>query len=350
MFDDFVKEFSNYPLKEIIKAVADNHPDHVRTSVKIVQGAYVPIISFEEMLKNIKDGESILITARAYGEIIRQFEEVKELEFVRYYIYPVLRAEQYDYDRLKVRIPARLSSFENVRIPKIIHYCWFGQKEIPAQYRKWMESWKKYCPDYEIIKWNELNYDIHKCKYMSQAYKMKQWAFVSDYARIEIINQFGGIYLDVDVELKKNIDEMLMNESFCGFESNEYVNFGLGFGSKKNNPILNGIKEYYDNTDFIRDDGTLNQTNCPVIQTEIMSRHGLRRNGGFQIVDGMAVYPSRILCGMSPHSFRIERSLKHTYAIHHFEGSWLKDQSEKKALIKAMKKWSNNDNYIYPDI
>lgn len=350
MFEDFVKEFSKYPLIDSIKAIVDNSPDRVSASLKTVQGVGIPIISFEEMVKRIEVDEKILITTAAYEEIIKQIAETKELDAVCYYIYPVLRIEQYDYDRLKRRLPSKLSSLETIQIPKAIHYCWFGGKEIPSQYREWMESWKKCCPDYEIIEWNESNYDVHKCKYTSQAYNMKQWAFVSDYARIDIVNQFGGIYLDVDVELKKNIDEMLRNEAFCGFESDEYVNFGLGFGAKKNNPVLGEIKEYYDNTDFIRDDGTLNRINCPVIQTEIMCRHGLKRNGEFQVVKGMSVYPSRILCGMSPHSFRVERNLKHTYAIHHFEGSWMEDKSEKKALIAAMKKWSNNDNYIYPDL
>lgn len=350
IFDDFVRECSKYHLKENIKAVVDNYPDCAEVISKTVQGVDIPIISFEEMLKKIKNTDKILITTMAYEEIIKQLDKTKLLKNIDYYIYPVLRNEQRDCDRLNIAIPSQLAYYREIQIPKTIHYCWFGGKEIPERYRRWMESWKKYCPDYEVIEWNESNYDVHKCRYMGQAYDMKQWAFVSDYARIDIVNQFGGIYLDTDVELKKNIDEMLMNEAFCGFESDEYVNFGLGFGAKKNNLILGEIKEYYDNTDFIRDDGTLNQTGCPSIQTEIMKRHGLECNGEFQIVDGMVVYPSRILCGMSPHSFRIERNPKYTYAIHHFEGSWLEDKSEKRSMILAMKKWSENDNYIYPDL
>ncbi len=350
MFDDFVREFSNYHLKEIIKVVVDNHPERVGYSSKIMQGAHIPIISFEEMVKNIKDGEKILITAGAYEEIIKQFEKTKELENICYYSYPVLRTEQYDFDRLKVRLPLRLSSFEKVRIPKKIHYCWFGRKEIPVQYRKWMESWKKYCPDYEVIEWNELNYDVHKNKYVSQAYEAGKWAFVSDFARIDIVNKYGGVYLDADVELTKNLDELLMNNGFCGFETSEYVNYGLGFGSEKGHPILCEIKEYYENKDFVRSDGTFDQTTCPFIQTEIMKRHGLVCNGEFQTVEGLTVYPSRVLCGMSPHSFRIGRDLSCTYAIHHFSGSWIEDKKEKNTFISAMKKWSNNDNYIYPDI
>lgn len=350
VFDIFVKKFSKYRLKDNLKAIVDNHSEQISSSVKVVQGTNIPIISFEAMIKSIRYGDKILITTAAYEEIIEQLEKTDILKIIDYYIYPVLDIDYYDYKRLDIRIPSQLSSHRSIQFPKTIHYCWFGNNEIPDQYGKWMESWKRYCPDYEIIEWNERNYDVHKRKYISQAYETKQWAFVSDYARIDIINQYGGVYLDVDVELTKNIDEMLMNDAFCGFESNEYVNFGLGFGAKKNDSILGEIKEYYDNMSFIQGDGTLNRISCPFIQTEIMKRHGLKCNGEFQIVSGMTVYPSRVLCGMSPHSFRIERNLKHTYAIHHFEGSWVEDKSEKNALISAMKKWSKNDNYIYPDL
>lgn len=350
VFDSFVKEFADYDLEDSIRAVVDNNPDVVKVSVKKVNGCSVPLISLEGMIRNIKNTDKIIITTDAYEEIIEQLEKIKGINDIKYYIYPVLRIEQYDYEQLKIKIPSQLSSCKSVQIPKTIHYCWFGGKEIPMQYRKWMESWNIYCPDYEIVEWNEKNYDIHKSRYISQAYEMKQWAFVSDYARIDIINQYGGIYLDVDVELIKNIDEMRKNQAFCGFENKEYVNYGLGFGAKKDYFILQEIKEYYDGIEFIKENGMLNQTRCPFIQTKIMKRYGLKCNGKFQLVEGMAVYPSRILCGMSPYSFRIEQNPIYTYAIHHFAGSWIEDKKEKSALISAMKKWSKNDNYIYPDL
>lgn len=350
LFDSFVKEYADFDLEESIKAVVDNNPDLVRVRVKIVNGFFVPLISFDEMIKHINRGDRILITASAYEEIIQQLEKVKKVNDIEFYIYFVLEIDQHDYNRLKIEIPSESLSHGETQIPKIIHYCWFGGKEIPVQYRKWMESWKKYCSDYEIIEWNEKNYDVHKSKYMSQAYERGQWAFVTDYARIDIINQFGGVYLDVDVELIKNIDELLMNQAFCGFENTEYVNYGLGFGAKKNSLILKDVKEYYDNTSFIYGGGILNQTRCPMIQTKIMKRHGLNCNGEFQLVKGMAVYPSRVLCGMSPYSFRVERNPVYTYGIHHFAGSWIQDKKEKNVLISAMRKWSKNDNYIYPDL
>ena len=104
-------------------------------------------------------------------------------------------------------------------IPKIIHYCWFGGAELPEKDRKCIESWKKFCPDYQIIEWNENNYDVTKNTYMYQAYQAKKWGFVPDYARLDIIYQHGGIYLDTDVELVKNLDSLLENDAFMGFVS-----------------------------------------------------------------------------------------------------------------------------------
>lgn len=344
-----MKEFFVFSFEHNIKAIVDNKADSYIASEKMINNTSIPIISFNQMLNDIRDDDCILITTSMYEEIIEQIRSVDMLQNTPYYIYSILRVDQYDSDRLKAEIPLKLSIYRDIHIPKVIHYCWFGRKEKPLRYKKWMESWKYYCPDYEIVEWNENNYDVHKNKYVSQAYEMQKWAFVSDYARVDIISQYGGIYLDTDVELIKNIDELLMNDAFCGFENRQFVNYGLGFGAKKSHPIVNEIKEYYDGIDFILGDGTLNQITCPVIQSEVMKRHGLICNGNFQVVDGMVVYPSRVLCGMSPHSFRVERDLSHTYAIHHYEGSWT-NRERKNQLISALKKWSKNPDYIYLDV
>nr|WP_296480265.1 glycosyltransferase [uncultured Acetatifactor sp.] len=344
----FLHEFREYHLEDDIKYVVDNSKEKQET---IVRGIYndIPVISLKKMLYEITLEDVIIITTVHFLEIIELLNGEEKLKSIECYLYNVLRIEQYDYERLNIEIPKKLGICQEQRIPKTIHYCWFGKTEIPAHYKKWMESWKKYCPEYEIVEWNEDNYDVHKSRYIRQAYDMGKWAFVSDYARIDIINEYGGIYLDTDVELVKNIDVLLQNDAFCGFENFRYVAYGLGFGSRKDNVILNEIKEYYDRMEFLSEDGTLKQITCPVIQTEIMKRHGLMCNGEFQVVEGMTVYPSRILCGMSPHSFRIQCNLEDTYAIHHYSGSWLESKQGKNKVIFYMKKWSENRDYYYPD-
>src|SRR5699024_3298849 len=118
-------------------------------------------------------------------------------------------------------------------IPRTIHYCWFGGKPLPAKVESNIASWKRYCPDYKIIQWNESNYEVHINDYVSQAYGQKKYAFVSDYVRLDVINEYGGIYLDTDVELIKPLDDLIQYKSFFGLEDVGRVNTGLGFGSVK---------------------------------------------------------------------------------------------------------------------
>ena len=112
-------------------------------------------------------------------------------------------------------------------IPKIIHYCWFGGGTISPENRKCMESWEKYCPDYKIIEWNEQNFDISKNRYVQQAYEAKKYAFVSDYARLAVVYEHGGIYLDTDVELVRPLDELLEHKGFIGMEHSAPSPYGL---------------------------------------------------------------------------------------------------------------------------
>lgn len=345
IFDFFVQEFAELHIENRIKAVVDNNADKMKLHAKTINGVNIPIISPEMLLSEIKEQDCILITTAAYREVVQQLDKIEKLNAIRYYLYFVAQIEQYDYNRRHMKMPSKMALYQEIQIPKVIHYCWFGRQKIPDQYRKWMESWKRCCPDYEIVEWNEDNYDVRKSEYIRQAYKMGKWAYVSDYARIDIMNEHGGVYLDTDVELVKNIDELLKNDAFCGFESHDYVAFGLGFGAKKSNALLQEIKEYYDNTEFVRDDGTLNQINCPVIQTEVLKRHGLKCNGEYQTVGGMTVYPSKVLCGMSPHSFRIECDSTYTYAIHHFAASWMEEQDKtrRNAAIAYIRKQTEKD-------
>lgn len=216
-------------------------------------------------------------------------------------------------------------------IPKIIHYCWFGKNKLPEDAKKCIESWKKFCPEYKIIEWNEDNYDVRKNKYMSQAYDEKMWAFVSDYARIDIINQYGGIYLDTDVELIKPLDKFLSDKMFCGWESRDLtqnenmensVAFGLGYGSEKNNPILIEILKLYDELNFINPDGTLNLIACPHYQTVVLKEFGLDdKKRSYQKLKDATIYPETVFSPKSMTTGEINITYD-TVSIHHFSASW----------------------------
>ena len=207
-------------------------------------------------------------------------------------------------------------------IPKVIHYCWFGGKPLDKLSEKCVASWKRVCPEYEIKLWNESNYDVNRNRYMKQAYQARKWGFVPDYARLDIIYQYGGIYLDTDVEILKPLDRFLEDGLFMGMETAGKVALGLGFGAEKGNPIVLEMMKMYDGMDFQRADGSLDLTPSPLLQTEIMIRHGLMEKDEIQVLDGAKVYPSSYFCG-----FDFDRKVMDiqpgNYTAHYYSGSWL---------------------------
>lgn len=123
-------------------------------------------------------------------------------------------------------------------IPKVIHYCWFGHNPKPELIEKCIASWRKYCPDYKIIEWNEDNYDVNCCEYTRQAYIAEKWAFVSDQARLQVVYEHGGIYMDTDIELQKSIDDFLQYDAWFAQDDIRYINTGLGFGAVKGHDLI----------------------------------------------------------------------------------------------------------------
>lgn len=211
-------------------------------------------------------------------------------------------------------------------IPKIIHYCWVGNSPKPESVLFCIESWKKYCPDYEIIEWNESNYDFTKNTYMKQAYEAKKWGFVPDYARLDIVYQYGGIYLDTDVEMIRNFDELLTNQGFFGFEDtgegDYFVACGLGFGAEKGNPLVKKLRDYYDGISFVNEDASLNLMPAPRHNALIFNKEGVIMNNSLQVIEGNVFYPAEYFC---PKIFKTGKTklTEHTLSIHHFSASWM---------------------------
>lgn len=212
-------------------------------------------------------------------------------------------------------------------IPKVIHYCWFGGAPLPEKVVKCIESWKKWCPDYQIIRWDESNYDYTKNKFAYDAYLNRKWAFVSDVARLDIIYHYGGIYLDTDVELIKTLDFLLNDTSFMAFEHGKMVNTGLGFGAEKGNYLIYKNLEAYENLVFSNVDDALNLIYCSVVTTNVLQEFGLVREDRVQMLAGLKVYPTSYFCPMILNN-GTARIKKETVAIHHCTGSWLNEKEK----------------------
>jgi hypothetical protein len=303
---------------------------------------------------------AIIITCRDVIAIMEQLKRNDNLDNAHVYYIQNFEMAEIDALAMQKEIPNIIQIEKKQIIPKVIHYCWFGGNPIPDNCKAWVESWHKFCPDYEIVEWNESNYDVSKNKFMLQAYEQKKWGFVSDYARLDIIYNHGGIYFDTDVELISGFDELLYQKGFAGFERDEYVNFGVGFGAVAGLPIIKEISDIYESLQFVNDDGSLNMVRCPEIQTNVLLRHGLKRNGEYQVVDGMAVFPEKMFCGKN----QITRKLMlkpYSKSIHHFDASWMDTEyrqrmKEKEKLVELFTEYDirtervHNDNGIYSDI
>jgi hypothetical protein len=203
------------------------------------------------------------------------------------------------------------------RIPKIIHYCWFGGKPLPELAQKCISSWQKYLPDYEIKEWNESNYDVHKTAYTSEAYNAKKYAFVSDYARFDILYQHGGIYFDTDVEVIKPFDDILKYGGFMGFESDGAVASGLGIGVNPGLGIVRQILDFYRTLHF-----TNNTSTVVGIVSGILVKNGLLQKNTIQKMDGLTIYPNDYFAPKS-YTTGILSITKNTHSIHHYDASWL---------------------------
>lgn len=209
-------------------------------------------------------------------------------------------------------------------IPKTIHYIWLGGAPLPELVEKCIASWQKLCPDYEIKKWDESNLNLDLYPYVRQAYDAKKYAFASDVLRYQIIWENGGIYLDVDVELIKPLDEILANELFMGFESKEYINPGLIIGAEPKNAHIEKLLAMYENENFVLANGQQNLTTICARTTEYLTKLGLKPdNGEIQKIDNITIYPTDYFCPLNYQKRKLKKT-ERTYAIHWYLGSWVR--------------------------
>lgn len=212
-------------------------------------------------------------------------------------------------------------------IPKVIHYCWFGGNAFSEKEKMCLDSWKKKCPDYEIKRWDETNFDLNCCDYVKEAVKYKKWAFVSDYARFWILYNYGGVYLDTDVELIKSLDSLVENGPFAGFEADSEINCdkvapGLGLGAMKGLEIFKEVLESYEKRHYVISEGVYDNSTVVSFFTSFLKRYGLTNTPTIQNVAGITIYPSDYLCPMNYETGDMNITDR-TVSIHHYSSTWL---------------------------
>ena len=222
-------------------------------------------------------------------------------------------------------------------IPRKIHYCWFGGKPLPTEAKKCIDSWKKYCPDYEIIEWNEKNYNLNKNQYVKYTYENKKYAFLTDYVRLDIIYNEGGIYLDTDVELLKPLDDLLDCDLYLGMETPGKVNTGQGFGAVKENSFIRQNMQFYENYNYLDNKGNFKKIICVEVTSKLLKDIGLTENNEKQKLNNIIIYPTDYFCPLKLGTNKLKVT-KNSYSIHHFSGSW---KSNNKIIKKI-------DYYLIP--
>jgi hypothetical protein len=223
-------------------------------------------------------------------------------------------------------------------IPKVIHYCWFGRGQMPPLALKCIESWKKYCPDYELKLWDEDSFDLNLYPYAKEALENRKFAFVTDVVRLYAIYNEGGIYMDTDVEVLKPLDDLLHLSAFSGYESNKDSTFPTGImASAKGGIWAQEQLAYYDDRHFVKPDGSFDmKTNAQTI-TDIMVANGFKLTGKYQVYkDDMHCFPKDYFCPKT--STGVLKLTSNSYCIHHFAGSWIK-----RTPMQKLKKFVTKD-------
>lgn len=214
-----------------------------------------------------------------------------------------------------------------IQIPHTIHYCWFGGKQLPASAQKCIDSWRRHMPDYEIVRWDESNFDVNACRYTSQAYAAGMYAFVSDYARLWILYNHGGLYFDTDVEVVRPFDDLVAKGPFMGYETDPTASAhglvapGLGMGARAGMPFIGELLSYYDTLDFCDAEGRQVPGSIVTHTTALLLKHGLGTGAYSRHCCGFNLCPREVLNPMDDATGRITLTDR-TLSIHRFTKTW----------------------------
>lgn len=223
-------------------------------------------------------------------------------------------------------------------IPKVIHYCWFGGNPLPESAKKCIESWKKFLPDYEIKEWNESNYDVHKIPYIHEAYEAKKYAFVSDYARYDILHQYGGVYFDTDVEVIAPMGDIIDKGAYMGIEIpakdgiTPQVNPGLGIGAPAGLEFYKKVLDYYSTLHFLGEDGKPNEVTIVTHTSKVLTDEGMKPINEIQQVSGIWIYPVDYFNPLNDLTGVIEKTAN-TRSIHWYSKTWMNQRASMRNKI-----------------
>lgn len=281
------------------------------------------VISLEEFItKTDCDQLDFIITIEKYEEVLSELNRIDRLNGMNCYLwYGFLRVHTEKY--LGKRI--RLLPNKKYELPRKIHYCWFGGNPLSAEAVSCIDSWKRNNPGFEIVEWNEKNFDLTSNQYVKEAYEAGKYGFVSDYVRYAVMAQYGGFYFDVDVELLDSLEILVNQRGFISFESLNLLNSGSGFAAEADEPIMKALRDAYAGRTFRLSDSQYNETPCSVYETEYFRQLGVRIDDTYQNLDDFLIFPHEVFAPVNQYSGALELTAN-TMGIHHFSCSWFEKE------------------------
>lgn len=320
-----------YHLEDRVLFYVDRNQCKNNQMIKI--GSRCCEIKSPEELYEINDDIVVYVTNSNFYPIINFLDSLEQLHHVDAYLYVAMQLLELQ-DTKEIAI-VRKSDIP--LIPKKIHYCWFSENPIPDSLQKCIDSWKEKCPDYEIICWNEKNYDVNRRKFTAEAYANQKYGFVSDVARWDILYEHGGIYLDTDVELLKSLDEMLYQEAFVGTEKWGNINSGGGCGAVPHHPMIKSLSEQREDISFVKEDGSLNMDTNGIYETKVFLEKGFQVKNETQVINNMTVYPPKVFHPLDYITCE-ENRVSETMSVHYFSGTWM-DEKGIKIRVKTQEEY-----------
>ncbi|MCI8529324.1 MAG: hypothetical protein HFH82_09270 [Lachnospiraceae bacterium] len=288
-----------------------------------------------EILMEERDCTILLTSTMVMYDMYLQLESMKLPDDIKCGAIPFMFAESVGKtdDNLCSKI---LNKKKNLRINKTIHSFWFSGDKKPNVYQECINSWHKVCPDYDIKEWNLKNYDVHKNSFMEQAVEKKKWAFVSDYARLDVIYQYGGIYMDMDMELRKPLDILLGNKAFFSFDMLNDIDLAA-FGAEPGLPLLKELMNLYENVEFTGDGRSMNYFCQPRYIRPVLEKTGVMLNGNMQYIDEMIFLPRNYLSPKDMVVYEMAVASNATIGVHHFNAGWKEGDYLSQRLLKNRK-------------
>ena len=313
-----------YFAEQDVAAIVDGNPQIQGTAVQH-HGQAVEIVGPEALAAMVAEHGTeealLMITSQIYAaEIVAALDRVPVLDGLACFVQAVIR------ETLEP-VPSFRFTQGASRIPKKLHYIWIGGKPLPEKYRKYIETWRKHNPDFEVFQWDESNYDIHRYRYLEQAYEQKGWNYVSNLMRLDIIYRYGGIYFDTDVEVRQSLKPLLADRAFFGMATGDRVSTGCGFGAAPGEPILRTIIEEYEARPFVQSNGKTEHRLCSTFLISALRQYGFRPKNAYQKIRDVVIYPVEVFSPLRQYG-RPDMITDRTMSIHWEDNTWLREKEK----------------------